>query len=281
MKIGIIGGSGLYNIDGFNIEKEVYPETPFGKPSDKIIIGNISGTEVAFLPRHASNHSLLPSEVPYIANIAALKSLGVNTVISVSAVGSLKEELEPGHAVILNQIFDRTKGKRTDTFFGHGVVGHPSFADPICDSLAKKLFEISSKYFKKSHFGGNYVCVEGPRFSSRHESDFFRQIGGEIIGMTAYPEAALAREAGMCYSTLALVTDYDCWKRDLEPVSVEAVLELMHDNVSKAKDTLKELLSGFEVSDDNCCKNGGVNAVITQENERNKDRLSLIKEYLG
>jgi len=242
IQVGVIGGSGLYQLDGIENLTQIQVDTPFGKPSDDIFVGTLSGINVGFLPRHARGHRFTPSEVPYQANIAAMKLLGASTLISVSAVGSLKEEIEPGHAVIIDQLFDRTKGIRKDTYFGNGIVGHVSAATPLSALLREDLIRVARKHFPKVHDVGTYIAIEGPRFSTRAESNFFRQLGGAVIGMTAYPEAILAKEAGLHYATLALATDYDCWKIEVEPVSVEAVMKTMHQNVQSSIKTLSELI---------------------------------------
>jgi len=210
-KVGVIGGSGLYQMEGMGESvEEVRVRTPFGDPSDAITIGSIEGTRVAFLPRHGKGHRLSPTEVPVQANIFALKSLGVEWIISVSAVGSLKEEIAPLHLVIPDQLIDRTKS-RVNSFFGNGIVVHVGFADPFCPVLANVLFDAARDVGVVVHRGGTYVVMEGPLFSTRAESNLYRLWGASVIGMTALPEAKLAREAEICYATLACATDYDCW----------------------------------------------------------------------
>lgn len=233
--VGIIGGSGLYDMEGLTNVQERRVETPFGSPSDLIVTGELAGKPVAFLPRHGRGHRFLPSEVNYRANIYALKSLGVTHVVSVSAVGSLQAQHAPGGVVIPSQILDRTNGARERTFFGKGIVGHVSLADPYCPELQAIVHKAAVKEIPSSHLGGTYVCVEGPRFSSRAESHSFRALGADIIGMTAMPEAILAREAELPYVTLAFVTDYDCWKESEEAVSVEAVMAVLKKNVDASK----------------------------------------------
>jgi 5'-methylthioadenosine phosphorylase len=210
-RVGVIGGSGLYEIEGLADIVEVYPDTPYGKPSDAIVLGTLSGVRVAFLPRHGKGHRISPSELPVRANIWAMKALGVAHLISISAVGSLREELAPRDIVIPNQILDRTKGVRPATFFGDGVVVHISFAEPYCPILSGIIYESAMETGARAHLGGTMVVMEGPQFSTKAESNFYRQIGGDLIGMTALPEAKLAREAEICYCTMACVTDYDCW----------------------------------------------------------------------
>jgi 5'-methylthioadenosine phosphorylase len=232
--LGIIGGSGLYEMEGLTDIASVAMSTPFGDPSDEIITGTLGDMTMAFLPRHGKGHRITPSEINYRANIYALKILGVDSIIAVSAVGSMKEEIEPGDLVIPYQFIDRTRG-RPSTFFGNGIVGHVAFADPVCHSLARILDKGASTTGARVHLGGTYICMEGPQFSTRAESYLYRSWGVDVIGMTNIPEAKLAREAELCYSTIALATDYDCWHETEEDVSVEAILEIMHQNVENAK----------------------------------------------
>lgn len=237
--VGVIGGSGLYEIEGLQDVKEVFIETPFGAPSDAFMTGTLDGIRMVFLPRHGRGHRFLPSEVNYRANIFGMKKLGVTQIISVSAVGSMKEEIVPGHIVIPDQFFDRTQGKRASTFFGQGVVGHVQFADPICADLAAILEKSAREVGATVHAGGTYICIEGPNFSTRAESHIYRSWGVDIIGMTNIPEARLAREAEMCYATVALATDYDCWHEGHDDVSVEAVLHIIRQNVATARAIIK------------------------------------------
>jgi len=238
--IGVLGGSGLYEIKSLRSVRQVTVKTPFGDPSGPITIGELSGVDCAFLPRHGLGHVLLPSEINVRANIWALKSLGVEKVIAVSAVGSLKEEMAPRHFVIPQQIIDRTKG-RVSTFFGQGIVAHVAFARPFCSEQSALLAESSRGLGLTTHEGGTYLCMEGPLFSTRAESDLHRQMGCSIIGMTAIPEAKLAREAEMCYSMAALVTDYDCWKEG-EEVSNDKVAAVMQANVANAIKLLEAVI---------------------------------------
>jgi 5'-methylthioadenosine phosphorylase len=240
MTIGVIGGSGLYEIEGLTDIKEVRLETPFGDPSDVFITGILERVKMVFLPRHGRGHRLLPSEVPYQANVYGMKKLGVQRIISVSAVGSMKEEIVPGHIVIPDQFFDRTQGKRASTFFGQGVTGHVQFADPVCAELSDVLFEAGRRSGATVHKGGTYICIEGPNFSTRAESMIYRNWGVDVIGMTNIPEARLAREAEMCYGTVALATDYDCWHDSHDDVSVETVLAIIKQNVNMARNIIKE-----------------------------------------
>lgn len=240
MTIGVIGGSGLYEIEGLTDIEEVRLDTPFGDPSDLFITGMLEGVKMVFLPRHGRGHRLLPSEVPYRANIYGMKKLGVQRIISVSAVGSMKEEIVPGHIVIPDQFFDRTQGRRASTFFGQGVAGHVQFADPVCPELSGVLFDAGQRAGATVHKGGTYICIEGPNFSTRAESTIYRSWGVDIIGMTNIPEARLAREAEICYGTVALATDYDCWHDGHDDVTVEAVLAIIKQNVTMARNIIKQ-----------------------------------------
>ena len=233
-KIGVIGGSGLYEIDGMTGIEEVKPRTPFGEPSDTITIGELDGKRLAFLPRHGRGHRISPTEIPVRANIYALKSLGVEWLMSVSAVGSLKEELHPVDLVIPDQIIDRTKS-RVNTFFGDGLVAHLSFADPFCFDLSEILYQSAVEAGATTHKGGTYIAMEGPLFSTRAESNLYRSWGADIIGMTALPEAKLAREAEICYATLACVTDYDTWHETEESVTIDVAIANLLQNVETAR----------------------------------------------
>ncbi|MFT7622630.1 MAG: 5'-methylthioadenosine phosphorylase [Myxococcota bacterium] len=235
-RIGIIGGSGLYEMDGFNGLEEIRVETPFGDPSDSIICGDLDGLPVAFVPRHGRGHRFNPSEINYRANIWALKSLGVDFVLSVSATGSMRHEIEPGHLVFPDQFIDRTRGKRKDTFFDDGIVGHVGFADPTSKVVTSILTEEAIAGGIAHHSGGTYVCIEGPQFSTRAESRLYRSWDGvAVIGMTNLTEAKLAREAELHYATIAMATDYDVWHESEEDVTVEQVLATMAANVQHAK----------------------------------------------
>jgi 5'-methylthioadenosine phosphorylase len=241
-KIGVIGGSGLYQMEALQEVEEVKLETPFGSPSDAFIIGTLEGTRVAFLARHGRNHHLMPTELPFRANIHAMKQLGVEYIISASAVGSLKEQVKPLDMVIPDQFIDRTRS-RVNTFFGNGIVAHIGFADPVCEKLGDILYDsISSLQLEEvtSHRGGTYVCMEGPAFSTKAESYLYRSWGATVVGMTNLPEAKLAREAEIAYGTLALVTDYDCWHDDHDSVTVEMVIEYLKKNAVNAQKVIKE-----------------------------------------
>jgi 5'-methylthioadenosine phosphorylase len=242
VKIGIIGGSGLYKMDALKDIQEVTLDTPFGCPSGTFIVGNLEDTPVAFLARHGRDHNLLPSEIPFRANIYALKQLGVEYIISASAVGSLKEEIKPLDLVIPDQFLDRTRN-RISTFFGEGIVAHVAFGDCVCPTLAEIVAEAASSLNLPEislHRQGTYVCMEGPAFSTKAESHFYRSLGATIIGMTNLPEAKLAREAEIAYATLALVTDYDCWHPEHDHVSVDMVIDNLHRNAATAQQVIRE-----------------------------------------
>lgn len=242
--LGVIGGSGLYDIAGFSDVEAMSLSTPWGTPSDDIVVGTLAGTRTAFLPRHGKGHRFTPSEVNYRANVAALKQLGCRFVLSVSAVGSMQEQIEPGHLVVVDQFIDRTVG-RARSFFGEGIVGHVGFADPVCPTLRAIVLDAAKQTTTPTHDGGTYICIEGPQFSTRAESKLFRSWGVSVIGMTNLPEARLAREAGLGYATLALATDYDCWRDDEEAVSVEAVMAVMQKNIAAAKDVVRNVAAAL------------------------------------
>jgi 5'-methylthioadenosine phosphorylase len=284
MTVGVIGGSGLYEIEGLTNIEEVVLETPFGEPSDAFITGMLGDVKMVFLPRHGRGHRFLPSEVPYRANIYGMKKLGVQRIISVSAVGSMKEEIVPGHIVIPDQFFDRTQGKRASTFFGKGVTGHVQFADPVCSELCDVLVEAGQRAGATVHKGGTYICIEGPNFSTRAESKIYRSWGVDIIGMTNIPEARLAREAEICYSTVALATDYDCWYEGHDDVTVEAVLAIIKQNVAMARNIIKEAVSAL-ASDAGCsCGDSLQFAIMTDPStipeQTRKDLDLFLGKYL-
>jgi len=236
-KIAVIGGSGLYDIEGLTDIEEVNIDTPFGKPSDSITIGRLEGVGIAFLPRHGKGHQISPTEVPYRANVYALKSLGVEWLISVNAVGSFKLKMKPGHLVIPDQIIDRTHN-RVNSFFGEGIVVHIPFAEPFCPILSQILLRVAKETGADVHPKGTYVAMEGPTFSTRAESRLYRSWGADIVGMTALPEARLAREAEICYAIIAGVTDYDSWQEQSQPVTVDVIQNILHQNV----DTIKKIV---------------------------------------
>ncbi len=240
--IGVIGGSGLYGIEGFSEAEEVLVETPFGAPSDAIVRGRFAGRTVCFLPRHGRGHRLLPSELNHRANLWALRSLGVRWIVAVTAVGSLKEEYAPRDIVLPDQFFDRTSQRRDHTFFGEGIVAHVGFADPVSAGLRRLLLEAAQELGRTVHDGGTYVCMDGPAFSTRAESETNRRLGFDLIGMTNLPEAKLAREAEIALATLAMVTDYDCWKTDEDAVSAHAVGGHVQANAATAKAVLEKVI---------------------------------------
>ena len=282
--VGIIGGSGLYEMEGLEDVREVAVETPFGKPSEAFVIGTLEGKTVAFLARHGRGHRLLPSELPFKANIWAFKSLGVERILSVSAVGSLKEKYEPLHMVIPDQFVDRTY-RRDSTFFGRGLVGHVSFAHPFCDPLSAALVEAGREAGATVHVGGTYVCMEGPQFSTLAESNLYRSWGMDLIGMTNLQEAKLAREAEICYATLAMVTDYDCWHPGHDAVTVGQVIAVLTQNAARAKSILKAAVRRLPVGARSCpCARALENALMTPARlvpaDTKRDLAPLIGRYI-
>lgn len=276
--IGIIGGSGLYQIDGLKLLEEIKLTTPFGDPSDAFLKGEFSGQPVVFLSRHGRGHRISPSEINFRANIWGMKKLGVDGIIAVSAVGSLKKEVVPGHMVIVDQFIDRTRG-RVSTFFTEGVVAHITFADPFCQSLRKVLIQAGHSVGATVHEKGTYVCMEGPQFSTRAESNLYRQWGADVIGMTNLQEAKLAREAELCYATIALSTDYDCWHEGHEDVTIGAVLEVLQKNVATAQNMIRWALSHL-VEREKCeCGKALAHAILTDRKlipEETKKKLAVI-----
>ncbi|MCL4466322.1 MAG: S-methyl-5'-thioadenosine phosphorylase [Chloroflexi bacterium] len=274
--IAVIGGSGLYEMDGLRDVHSLKVSTPFGDPSDEIVVAQLGEQRIAFLPRHGRGHRLSPSEVPSRANIYALKTLGVEHIVSVSAVGSLREDIAPLHAVIPDQLFDRTR-RGPSTFFGHGLVAHISFAEPFCPELSAILYDAAKSCGATVHRGGVYVCIEGPQFSTKGESQVYRQWGMDIIGMTALPEAKLAREAEICYATLAFVTDYDVWRESEEPVTVAMIVGNLLKNVRLAKRIVKAAVPKISAQRECVCAKALQNAIITS-----KDRIpENVKEELA
>ena len=260
--LAIIGGTGLYVPDMLEDLEEVSVDTPFGRPSAPVLTGIHKGLKVGFIPRHGKGHRLLPSEIPFRANIWALKSLGFDWVISVSLVGSMKEEVGLGTPVIIDQFIDRTF-KRENTFFGNGIVGHVSMADPVCPALRKALIDAADAAGVEVISRGTYLCIEGPQFSTRAESLFYRQMGVDVIGMTNMPEAKLAREAGIHYATIAIPTDYDCWHESEEDVTVEKVMEVASKGLAKAKRIILQVLEHPEIVEECDCSKWTQGAVIT------------------
>jgi len=282
-KIAFIGGSGLYNIDGLEDREEVMPETPYGAPSDSIVMGALDGVGVAFLPRHGKGHRLSPTELPYHANIYALKSLGVEQIISISAVGSLKEDVKPLDLMIPDQLIDRTRS-RSNTFFGDGIVAHVGFADPFCPALSDVLARSAADQDVKVHNSGTYVVMEGPQFSTRAESELYRSWGASVIGMTALPEAKLAREAEICYATVALVTDYDVWHQTEEEVSVEVVIAYLMQNVGTSRRIIADVVNRAPKVRDCACESALKNAIITSREQIQEETIRklgpLVSRYL-
>jgi 5'-methylthioadenosine phosphorylase len=261
--LGVIGGSGLYELDGLvDVERRRVP-TPFGDPSDELIVGRLGATRLVFLPRHGRGHRLLPTELNYRANVFAMKTLGVEWIVAVSAVGSLKKEIEPGHVVVPDQLIDRTF-HRESTFFGRGIVAHVGFADPYCRNLGLRIAEAARGAGATVHEGGTYVCMEGPLFSTRAESNLYRSWGASVIGMTSLQEAKLAREAEICLATLALSTDYDCWNVEhSKDVDIEEVLQVIHANVALAKKTIAAVAGALPARTGCPCPTALANAIIT------------------
>ena len=283
VNIGIIGGSGLYQMPELENVREQVVETPFGSPSDAFIIGELSGVTVAFLPRHARGHKFLPTEVPYRANIYAMKMLGVEYILSVSAVGSLQEQYAPTDMVIPDQFFDRTRARaKESTFFGEGIVGHVTFAHPVCDELGDILEESCKTVGVNVHRGGTYLCMEGPAFSTKAESNVYRQWGMDIIGMTNLQEAKLAREAEIAYATLALVTDYDCWHEAHDAVTIDMVVEYLNKNVRNAQLILKDAVQKVAAKETpNQFRDAIKNAIFTAPNHWPAETAKKLEAIIG
>ena len=285
VRIGVIGGSGLYQMAGLEDVKEIDVTTPFGAPSDKFVVGTLEGTRVAFLARHGRGHRLMPTELPFRANIYALKTLGVERIISASAVGSMQERYAPTDIVIPDQFFDRTRG-RTSTFFGDGIVAHITFSHPVCADLGRQIAESGEAVpAVKIHRGGTYLCMEGPAFSTLAESRVYRQWGMDVIGMTNLQEAKLAREAEICYATMALVTDYDCWHPDHDAVTVDMVIEYLNKNADNAQEIIRRTVTNLANQPRTCkCGSALKHAILTRPeavSTETKQRLSaIIGKYL-
>jgi 5'-methylthioadenosine phosphorylase len=283
-KIGIIGGSGLYQIEGIQNIKEVLVSTPFGKPSDKFTVGNLEGKEVVFLPRHGRGHRINPSEVNYRANIYAMKKLGVDRIISVTACGSLREDFKPLDFVLPDQFVDRTNQARKMTFFEGGIVAHLSFADPVCNELRQAIKKGIEDLGLKVHFGGTYLNMEGPQFSTRAESNLYRCWGMDLIGMTNMSEAKLAREAEICFVTLASITDYDCWYTSKEGVTLEMVMQNLAKNVDNSKKIIKKVIKDIPKNPSCVCGSALANAIVTDRKlipaKVKKDLKPLIGKYI-
>jgi 5'-methylthioadenosine phosphorylase len=282
--VGVIGGSGLYQIEGLQHLKELDVSTPFGKPSDKFIQASLGDTELLFLPRHGRGHRWLPTEINFRANIFGMKKLGVERIISVSAVGSLQEKIAPGHVVIPDQFIDRTT-QRPSTFFGSGIVAHVSLADPFCEELSTELAKAANLAGATIHKTGTYLCMEGPQFSTRAESHLYRKWGADIIGMTNLQEAKLAREAEICFATLALATDYDCWNESAGDVEIDHVLAVLQQNVDLAKKTIRQAIKNLTPTARTCgCASALKTAIITERSKIPKkvrrDLRPIIGKYL-
>jgi 5'-methylthioadenosine phosphorylase len=276
--VAVIGGTGLYDIEGMKDVQEIEVSTPFGKPSDSIVIGELNGVKMAFLPRHGRGHRLMPTEIPSRANIYALKSLGVEQVIAINSVGSFKEEVKPGHLLIPDQLIDRTS-QRQNTFFGDGVVAHIQFAEPFCPDMRMLLFSAAHEAGAEVHLGGTYVVMEGPAFSTRAESRLHRSWGADVIGMTALPEAKLAREAEMCYAVVALSTDFDSWHEAMETVSVDVILDTLRRNVEISKRLIKLTVARVAEHRHCACADALAGAIVTDHRlipEKRKKELELI-----
>lgn len=278
--VGVIGGSGLYQMEGLKKIREVEIKTPFGRPSEKFIKGNLGETELAFLPRHGKGHRWLPTEINFRANIFAMKKLGVDRIISVSAVGSLREQIAPGDIVIPDQFIDRTT-QRPSTFFGSGIVAHVSLADPFCKDLAEKLAASAASEGGKVHPRGTYLCMEGPQFSTRAESHLYRSWGADVIGMTNLQEAKLAREAEICFGTLALATDYDCWNQAAGDVEIENVLAVLRQNVALAQRTIRRAVTLLTDSRVCACRSSLKDAIITERTLIPKKIRSDLRPIIG
>jgi 5'-methylthioadenosine phosphorylase len=282
-EVGIIGGSGLYEIEGFTDVREVTADTPFGPPSDRLVVGRLEGRSVAFLPRHARGHRLLPTEVNFQANVFALKTLGVERILSVSAVGSLREKYAPLHIVIPDQFVDRTTQRRS-TFFGRGLVAHVAFAHPFCSELSRTAAEACREAGATFHTGGAYVCIEGPQFSTRAESELYRSWGMDVIGMTNVQEAKLAREAEICYTTLAMVTDYDCWHPEHASVTADQIIANLVKNTATAKAVLRAALRRLPGRGDCECAHALQHALVTAPelvpDQVKRDLAPIIGKYM-
>ena len=284
-RIGIIGGSGLYNIEGFKNQRWRTVKTPFGSPSDQLLTGTLSNREVVFLPRHGRGHCIMPSELNYRANIWAMKKLGVEWIISVSAVGSLQKRYRPCDIVLIDQFLDRTKQSAQHTFFGDGIVGHIAFADPICEELRQLLLKSAKRKKARVHNGGTYVNMEGPAFSTRAESLTNHTLKYDVIGMTNLGEAKCAREAEIAYATMAMITDYDCWKADEEHVTVEMVVENLNRNAATAKKVLTDVIPRIpETPEDWPCHSALENAIMTDKKvwptKTKKALAPILSKYL-
>jgi len=282
-KVAVIGGSGLYKMEGLIAVEEVELDTPFGRPSDVITVGSLEGVGIAFLPRHGRGHRIPPTDVPYRANIYALKSLGVERIIAINAVGSLKEEVEPGHLLIPDQLIDRTRS-RVSTFFRGNIVAHIPFAEPFCSLLSQTVYQAAKEAGATVHQGGTYVVMEGPAFSTKAESRLYKSWGADVIGMTALPEAKLAREAEICYAIIACATDYDSWREVSEPLNVEVILNILNKNVETSKKILRLAVSRIPEKRACDCASALQTAIVTSPklipDEQKKNLDLLIGKYI-
>jgi 5'-methylthioadenosine phosphorylase len=283
IELAVIGGSGLYSMSGLTGEQEIEISTPFGDPSSPIVVGRLDGKKVAFLARHGKGHHISPSEVPYRANIYALKALGADRIVSINACGSLRQKLAPGHIVIPDQLYDNTR-ERPRTFFGNGLVAHVGVAQPFCPDLSKSLLSAVRMTGNPVHYGGTFIIIEGPRFSTKAESELYRSWGMSIIGMTAVPEAFLAREAEMCYAVMAHVTDYDVWHDVEAAVSVDMVIKILNKNTEIAQTSVRNLVKGLSEQRTCSCESALATSLITDRAEIPPATLTkmdlLVKKYL-
>ncbi len=280
IKVAVIGGTGLYDIEGLTDKREIDVETPYGSPSDTIVTGTLDGVDVAFLPRHGRGHRLTPTEIPVRANIWALKSLGVEHIIAINSVGSFKKEVAPGHLLIPDQLIDRTS-RRESTFFGDGVVAHIGFAEPFCPNMRKILYDCAKEAGAKVHSGGTYVVMEGPAFSTRAESRLHKSWGADVIGMTALPEAKLAREAEMCYGIIACSTDYDAWHEEETPVTVNMIIATLRSNMELSKRLVKLAISRLPDTRTCPCPDALKNAIVTDPKAIAPDRKEHLNLIIG
>lgn len=280
--LGIIGGSGLYHMEGLKNVREEFFDTPFGSPSDKLVFGKINGRELVFIPRHGNGHKILPSEINYAANIYALKAVGVKKIISVSAVGSLKKTIKPGDMVVADQFFDFTKNRK-NSFFGDGLVAHVSMAEPVCPYLRSVVINSCKSLGIHYHEKGTYFCIEGPQFSTKAESLFYKNNNFDVIGMTNATEAKLAKEAELCYTTIAMSTDYDCWHEEEDNVTADMILKILNENAQKAKNIIKEAVKVIDFNERECeCGSSLKQAIVTAKKDvpdKTLERLSIFNLY--
>ncbi len=283
-KVGVIGGTGLYEIEGMTDVREVHVDTPFGDPSDNFVVGKLGGTGVAFLPRHGRGHRILPGEIPARANIYALKSMGVERIIAINSCGSFKEELKPGELLVPDQVIDRTRG-RISTFFGDGVVVHVSFADPFCPELSRFLYQCAKEAGADVHMGGTYIAMEGPAFSTRAESRLYKAWGADVVGMTVLPEAKLAREAEICYASICCITDYDSWREKEAGITADVIVGYMKKNIAMAKQIVKLAVAKLPSRRQCDCLTALQTAILTAPAimtlEQKKKFDLLIGKYIG